>query len=98
MDSSKALKQFRSRIAADVSGLQIDFHFVDNSDSTNRLHARYLLAQKGGLRYDKGFEAPLNPPLVDISLLDHALHRELFDFYHVGADKLIVRDSWSWVL
>lgn len=95
---STALEHFRARIATNVSGLQIDFHFVDNSDSTNRLHARYLLTQKGGLRYDKGFEAPLNPPLVDISLLDHALHRELFEFYHTGAEKLIVRDSWSWVL
>lgn len=98
VDPSVALKQFRERLATHATGLQVCFRFVDNTDPTNRLHARYLLTQKGGLRYDKGFEAPLAQPLVDISLLDAALHRELFDFYRAGAKDLAVRDTWSWVL
>jgi len=60
------------------SGLEICVKYVDDSMSKHPLHARYLLTEKGGMRYDKGFKPGKPAVHMDISLLDKMMHQTLY--------------------
>ena len=74
----------------------ITTRYVDDSRNKNPLHARYLLADKGGLRYDKGFR-PGNPPIyVDISLLDREMHHELYERFTATPNEYPIDWEYTW--
>jgi len=79
-----------------LSGFRVLFYFVDDTSSHQSFHARYLLTSKGGLRYDKGFEAPREAQLVDISIIDRDLHSELYSLYLDRTHEFRIVDSWEW--
>ena len=92
------LSRFRKHLRTDGGKLCISLNFINKDETNYPLHARYFLAQKAGLRYDKGFASQIVPSLVDISILDRNLHDALFKFYDSGAKELHVSASWSWQL
>lgn len=59
----------------------INIFFKTSPADLNSFHARYLLTEKGGLRYDKGFRSTPEGDMVDISLLDNAIHTQLCELY-----------------
>jgi len=61
------------------SNFKIVIKFIDDSTSEHKLHARYFLTEKGGLRYDKGFQSASPPVKVDVSLIDKGMHNELYE-------------------
>jgi hypothetical protein len=77
-------------------GFRIAFRFVSSEKSQQSFHARYLLTERGGLRYDKGFEASQPPQFVDISLLDRNIHEELIRLFADGQNGVDVIDTWTW--
>ena len=77
-------------------GLGVTFYFIDRGASRQSFHARYLLTDKGGLRYDRGFEAPIEPEVVDISIIDGALNRELCGLYLEDGHDLQVVETFAW--
>jgi hypothetical protein len=61
-------------------GFTINVAQIDDQVSADRLHARYLVGRKAGLRYDKGFdEAP--GERVEIGIMDAGLHAEIRDLF-----------------
>lgn len=79
------LNQHYSKALA--SGFSLRVYLLDDSQTEDKLHARYLLGKKTGLRYDKGFdEAP--DERVEIGIMDRELHsgiRALFlDHQHAS--------------
>jgi len=61
------------------SNFKIVVKFIDDATNTHPLHARYFLTEKGGLRYDKGFQSASPPVKVDVSLIDKGMHNELYE-------------------
>lgn len=73
------------------SGLRFHFHWVADETSRDRLHARYLLTEKGGIQFDQGFQI-LRPSgkknMVSPVGLD--LHQKLFDRFTTGKNSFDV--------
>ena len=77
-------------------GFRITTRYVDDSRNKKSLHARYLLADKGGLRYDKGF-GPGNPPIyMDVSLLDKYMHIELYERFSATPNEYPIELEYTW--
>ena len=76
--------------------VKIEINYIDDAQSENKLHARYFLTNKGGLRYDKGFATTSTPELVDISLLDKKLHLELYSLYIEEASDMKIQRTLVW--
>ncbi len=94
---SNARDNFEKRLSRrSLSGFRVFFYFVDGTNSDQSFHARYLLTSKGGLRYDKGFDAPPEPQLVDISIIDKDLHAKLYSLYLEQTHEFSIADSWEW--
>jgi hypothetical protein len=75
---------------------KIFFIFISENSFQTAFHARYFLSEKGGLRYDKGFRAPFDPELVDISLLDKVIHSNLCNLYLKPISQLENESDWTW--
>lgn len=76
------------------SGLRFHFHWVRDDTSRDKLHARYLLTDKGGIQFDQGFQV-LRPSgkrnMVSPVGLD--LHRELFERFTGGKNTFDVEKT-----
>lgn len=64
------------------SGASINVYHVEQDISANVFHARYLLSQFGGIRFDKGFQ-PENE-LRDVVAIDLGMHSDLCKMYLDG--------------
>ena len=69
--------------------VEIAFHFIKSLMDDETLHARYLLSQIGGLRYDKGFRESRDGYKVDISILDSEVFEEVSQIYSPNNEKLM---------
>lgn len=60
-------------------GLQLSFHWVEDHASADKLHARYMLTEKGGIKFDQGFQRvrPVGKKNM-VSPIGHDLHLQLF--------------------
>jgi hypothetical protein len=64
------------------SGASIKVYHVEQDVSEYDYHARYLLSQFGGIRFDKGFQA--EDVLRDVAAIDIGMHSELRKMYLDG--------------
>lgn len=60
-------------------GTRIKFLFVD--DSEERMHGRYLLSNKGGIRLDQGFQSLSHPRKVDVGPVGKKNYEDLYSTY-----------------
>lgn len=60
-------KALRDLLPAETpNGLTIELNLVDDSRHVNRMHARYLLTLKGGIRFDQGFQKLRSDRVMDV--------------------------------
>ncbi|WP_291983253.1 MULTISPECIES: hypothetical protein [unclassified Candidatus Accumulibacter] len=65
---------------------------VDDATCRSKMHARYLVSIKGGIRYDQGFQRLPKGRRNDVSPLGSVLHDHVLKTYHEGEhDMEIVR-------
>jgi len=65
---------------------------VDDATCRSKMHPRYLISIKGGIRYDQGFQRLPKGRRNDVSPLGSALHDEVLRTYQEGEhDMEIVR-------
>ena len=78
--SQEVEKLIRDVVPGGRSGLCFHFHWVSDESSPDRLHARFLLTEKGGIQFDQGFQT-LRPTgkKNTVSPLGLDLHRVLFE-------------------
>ncbi len=94
---SEIEQAFNKKILPNVQpGFEITVRYIDDEQSEHPLHARYLLADKGGLRYDKGFQPGRPPVHVDISLLDSKMHKVLFERFANKFDGYQIEFEYVW--
>lgn len=73
-------------------GFSIESVQIDDSDTPDRIHARYVIGRNAGLRYDKGFGAQPDE-LVEIGIMDTRLHAQIAELFleerHPGFNKAV---------
>lgn len=65
-------------------GFVAEYIFVRDEDRKSKMHGRYLLSIKGGVRLDQGFESLPSGRRVDVGPVGKALHDELLSIFHEG--------------
>jgi hypothetical protein len=56
---------------------ELELRLFDDDGCRVRMHARYLLSVFGGIRFDRGFQAPSNVKRMDVAPLSPSMHRQL---------------------
>tara|TARA_R110001599_G_scaffold50965_2_gene143528 strand:+ start:21 stop:944 length:924 start_codon:yes stop_codon:yes gene_type:complete len=74
-------------------GVRIRIYLLPDSDLDHDFHARYVLSQRAGLRFDRGFVEPVDhgqrEHMTDIACLDESRVAELGSRYLVFDDELV---------
>ncbi|OAI24738.1 hypothetical protein [Methylomonas koyamae] len=67
---------------------KLEFLLVDDDRSRERMHGRYLLSIKGGLRLDQGFQQLSKGRKVEVGPVGRATHEELIRIFLDGAHDI----------
>lgn len=78
-------------------GFAVVVMYLDDAASKSKLHARYLLTDTCGLRYDKGFQESGPEELCDVSILDENIHRKIARIFLAGEHDMAVTAKYEWV-
>jgi hypothetical protein len=69
---------------------EIEMILVDTESSQNKIHGRYLLSIKGGIRLDQGFQQLPAGRKVDIGPVGRAIHSDLLGLFFDGKQDMKV--------
>lgn len=88
------------RLAAQANfkaGREIQMILVEDESRQTKMHGRYLLSIKGGIRLDQGFQQLLEGRHVDVGPIGKTAHNALLDIYFDGkhdmrvTERLVIR-------
>ena len=65
---------------------------VDDESRQTKMHGRYLLSIKGGIRFDQGFQKLPEGRHVDVGPIGKTIHDALLDIYCDGKHDMRVID------
>lgn len=88
-DLNSALRLMAQQ-AALRHGCEVEMFLVEDEQKRDKMHARYLLSIKGGIRFDQGFQQLPENRLVDVGPVGNAIHGELLDIYFDGQHDMSV--------
>lgn len=71
-------------------GREIEMMLVEDEASQSKIHGRYLLSIKGGIRLDQGFQQLPAGRRVDVGPVGRAIHGDLLDLYFDGKHDMKV--------
>ena len=71
-------------------GREIHMNLVEDETGRTKMHARYLLSIKGGIRFDQGFQQLPQGRRVDVGPIGKATHAELCNIYLDGKHDMRV--------
>lgn len=74
------------------SELEIELVLVRDEDRRTKLHGRYILSIKGGIRLDQGLAQLPNGRQNDVGPIGRATHGDLLDIYFDGKHDMSVTD------
>lgn len=80
IDLEKALNRLALK-ANFRSGREIEMLLVEDESSRTKMHGRYLLSIKGGIRLDQGFQQLPEGRHVDVGPIGKNIHSDLLDIY-----------------
>ena len=63
---------------------------VEDESSESKIHGRYLLSIKGGIRLDQGFQQLPASRRVDVGPVGRAIHGDLLDLFFDGKHDMKV--------
>lgn len=72
---------------------QLEMHLVEDDRARDRMHGRYLLSVKGGVRLDQGFQRLTGGRKVDVSPVGASLLDELLTVYAQGQHDMKVETT-----
>ena len=73
-------------------GREIEMILVDDESRKTKMHGRYLLSIKGGIRLDQGFQKLPEGRQVDVGPIGKTVHDALLDIYCDGKHDMRVID------
>jgi hypothetical protein len=59
------------------------------------LHNRYVLTERGGLKFGQGLDEGTNPPTDVVNLLGERVHEEIWKDYDRTVSTLRLIDEWE---
>lgn len=71
-------------------GQAIEMILVDDESQKTKMHGRYLLSIKGGIRLDQGFQELPQGRHVDVGPIGKTIHNDLLDIYFDGKHDMQV--------
>ena len=74
-------------------GSRLEMHLLRDDATTEKIHARYLLSIKGGIRFDQGFQRLPQGRRADVAPIGEQLHAELLDQFKDLLSSSIVKES-----
>lgn len=88
-DLEDRLRQL-ARQAGFKAGREIELILVEDESQKTKMHGRYLLSIKGGIRFDQGFQQLPQGRCVDVGPIGKATHGDLLDIYFEGKHDMRV--------
>ena len=79
------------RIPEKVNLVFVRWDQIDDSDT---LHPRYVLTEKGGLRFDHGLDEGNPGETTDVECLDQALHAHRWAQFQINSGQFDLVDAW----
>lgn len=79
-----------ARQAGFKPGCEIEMILVEDEAQKTKMHGRYLLSIKGGIRLDQGFQELPQGRHVDVGPIGKAIHNALLDIYFDGLHDMKV--------
>jgi hypothetical protein len=73
-------------------GREIEMILVDDESRQTKMHGRYLLSMKGGIRFDQGFQKLPEGRHVDVGPVGKNTHDALLDIYGDGKHDMQVAE------
>jgi len=96
-DSAKVdLKETLRRLAVAANfkpGRVIEMILVEDESRQTKMHGRYVLSIKGGVRLDQGFQQLPAGRLVDVGPIGKVIHSELLDIFFDGKHDMRVTEK-----
>jgi hypothetical protein len=96
VDSVKAdLKETLRRMAVTANfkpGREIEMTLVEDESRQTKMHGRYVLSIKGGVRLDQGFQQRPAGRQVDVGPIGKVIHNELLDIFFDGKHDMRVAE------
>lgn len=71
-------------------GREVEMFLVEDESSQSKIHGRYLLSIKGGIRLDQGFQQLPVGRKVDVGPVGRAVHSDLLDLFFDGKHDMKV--------
>lgn len=96
-DIADALRQLALQ-AEFKSGREIEMILVEDESRQTKMHGRYLLSIKGGIRLDQGFQQLPEGRHVDVGPIGKTTHNALLDIYFDGKHDMRVVERLSFNL
>lgn len=96
-DIENALRSFSTQ-AQLLSGRAVEMVLVEDESKKDKMHGRYLLSIKGGIRFDQGFQQLAAGRLADVGPVGKSVHDELLNIYFDGKHDMRVVDRVSFTL
>lgn len=72
------------------SGCEVEMLLVDDDAQQSKMHGRYLLSIKGGIRLDQGFQQLRQGRQVDVAPIGKKSHDALLDIYFGGKHDMSI--------
>lgn len=79
------------------NGVRLKFFRWKEKPGGEEFHARYILTELGGIRFDVGLDDaddPVSQQTTDVAALDVETHRQRFKEFHPASETFSLVDSW----
>ena len=93
-DLENCLRQM-ARQACFKPGREIEMNLVEDESRQAKMHGRFLLSIKGGIRFDQGFQQLPQGRCVDVGPVGKTTHNALLDIYFDGNHDMRVIERLS---
>jgi hypothetical protein len=89
------LHRLSGKVAENLGNNTLEVIRWNTFESEDNLHARYILTDKGGMKYDYGLDEKSNSrETTDVSLLDETLYNKRREQYSLDSKILHLHDAW----
>lgn len=77
------------------NNFKITYNLIRDDDRASKMHARYLLSIKGGIKLDQGFQVLPRGRKVDVNPVGRVLHNEIYKTYAENDNDFTIENTVS---
>ena len=96
-DIEAALRNFSAQASFSPGG-KVEMVFVHDESKNDKMHGRYLLSIKGGIRFDQGFQKLAMGRFADVGPVGKSVHDNLLSMYFDGKHDMQIVNRVSFTI